>query len=54
MCQSCGCSPCLTCGREIEEEVCAGCGKSSSQCDCLPMEDELSTDFMEEFMQDKD
>ena len=34
MCQSCGCSPCKVCGRDIKNGVCSGCGKKSSECKC--------------------
>lgn len=38
MCQTCGCSPCKVCGRKIEDKVCSGCGKASSECTCKPSE----------------
>ncbi len=34
MCQSCGCTPCKTCGMEIKNGVCVGCGKPSEKCTC--------------------
>lgn len=34
MCQTCGCSPCKTCGAEIKKAVCAACGKPAAQCVC--------------------
>jgi hypothetical protein len=34
MCQSCGCTPCKTCGKEIKNGVCTGCGKPSEKCTC--------------------
>lgn len=40
MCQTCGCSPCKACGRDIEDGVCAGCQKPSDECTCEPLEEE--------------
>jgi len=37
MCQTCGCSPCKKCGREIKNGVCDGCKKPSEQCTCAPL-----------------
>jgi hypothetical protein len=34
MCQTCGCSPCKTCGKEIKNGVCVGCSKPSDKCTC--------------------
>ncbi|MEN6384245.1 MAG: hypothetical protein ABFD79_03510 [Phycisphaerales bacterium] len=34
MCQTCGCSPCKKCGMPIENGVCSGCKKKSSECIC--------------------
>ncbi len=34
MCQTCGCTPCQNCGREIKNGVCVGCEKPSNECDC--------------------
>jgi hypothetical protein len=36
MCQSCGCSPCAKCGREIKDKVCSGCKKPAEKCTCTP------------------
>lgn len=36
MCQTCGCSPCDKCGREIKNKVCSGCNKTSDKCSCQP------------------
>lgn len=41
MCQECGCTPCQTCGMEIEDGVCTGCGKPSAECTCETEEEEL-------------
>ena len=40
MCQTCGCSPCEQCGREIKDKVCSGCQKPSDECTCQPLEKE--------------
>ena len=42
MCQVCGCTPCEKCGGKIENEVCAGCGKSSTECACEANASEMS------------
>jgi len=34
MCQTCGCSPCKTCGKPIKDKVCSGCGKPAAECTC--------------------
>ncbi len=44
MCQTCGCTPCMTCGRDIEESACVGCGMASSQCTCDPAEQEAEAE----------
>jgi len=36
MCQSCGCSPCSKCGREVKNNVCTGCNKPPDKCTCQP------------------
>jgi hypothetical protein len=36
MCQTCGCTPCKVCGKEIKNGVCSGCGKPSKECTCKP------------------
>ncbi len=38
MCQSCGCSPCQKCGREIKEGLCCGCNKPAVECECKVVE----------------
>ena len=53
MCQSCGCTPCVLCGQEIEDGVCSGCGEIPTECVCGPdvtIEEEfkLETDDEEE------
>jgi len=40
MCQSCGCTPCKTCGGPIEDGVCAGCGQTADDCTCAEEEKE--------------
>lgn len=37
MCQTCGCTPCKKCGREIKEGTCTGCKKPTDQCQCAPV-----------------
>ncbi|MGB7582940.1 MAG: hypothetical protein WBL85_10900 [Sedimentisphaerales bacterium] len=34
MCQTCGCSPCRKCGKEIIDTVCSGCNKLADKCTC--------------------
>jgi hypothetical protein len=40
MCQTCGCTPCITCGAPIEDGVCSGCWEPSEDCVCEPQESE--------------
>jgi len=40
MCETCGCTPCKQCGREIKEGVCVGCNKPADECTCEPIESE--------------
>lgn len=47
MCQTCGCTPCEKCGASIENGVCAGCGKASSECKCDTMEEEKEEESKE-------
>ena len=39
MCQTCGCTPCTVCEREIDEGVCEGCDMPSDECICQSLED---------------
>jgi hypothetical protein len=45
MCQKCGCTPCKTCGMEIEDGLCVGCGLPADECMC---EEDLGEEGMEE------
>jgi len=36
MCETCGCTPCKACGRQIENKVCTGCKKPPKKCACKP------------------
>ena len=38
MCQSCGCTPCQTCGALIEDGVCSGCWEPAEDCGCEPQD----------------
>ena len=40
MCDTCGCSPCVTCGGEIKDGVCVGCELAPSECSCEPAGEE--------------
>lgn len=33
MCKTCGCTPC-SCGKDIVNGVCEGCGKVQDDCAC--------------------
>lgn len=46
MCDSCGCTPCKTCGAPIEDGVCSGCREPAEECVCEP-EDQLDEDEKE-------
>ncbi len=45
MCDTCGCTPCYACGREIEDGVCCGCQKPSAECVCEPVDSEAEEMF---------
>jgi hypothetical protein len=36
MCDTCGCTPCKTCGAPIEDGVCSGCWEPADECVCKP------------------
>jgi hypothetical protein len=38
MCDTCGCTPCKTCGKPIEDGVCSGCGQAADECTCEAQE----------------
>ena len=55
MCESCGCTPCKTCGAPIEDGVCSGCWEPAEECICKPIDqleededDELEEEELEE------
>jgi len=48
MCQRCGCTPCNTCGRPIEDGVCSGCGEIPGECYCDPEEQVEESEELEE------
>lgn len=45
MCDSCGCTPCKTCGAPIEDGVCSGCGEPAADCICGPVDEEQEEDY---------
>lgn len=51
MCDSCGCTPCKTCGAPIEDGVCSGCWEPADECICKP-EDQLEEDEQEEDLEE--
>ncbi|MHC4571775.1 MAG: hypothetical protein ACYS0C_06840 [Planctomycetota bacterium] len=40
MCESCGCTPCETCGGPIVDGVCEGCSMPAAECTCEPQSEE--------------
>lgn len=48
MCQSCGCTPCKTCGAPIEDGVCSGCWEPADKCICEPVAQQEEDDFVED------
>jgi len=51
MCDSCGCTPCKTCGAPIKNGVCSGCLEPAEECICQP-EDQLDEDEQEEDLEE--
>ena len=51
MCESCGCTPCKTCGAPIEDGVCSGCWEPANQCVCEP---EVQLEDEEEIEEDEE
>jgi hypothetical protein len=61
MCDSCGCTPCKTCGAPIEDGVCSGCWEPADECICQPADqleededDELEEEEYEEEYEEED
>jgi hypothetical protein len=52
MCDSCGCTPCKTCGAPIEDGVCSGCWEPADECICQP-EDQLEEDEDDELEEEE-
>ena len=52
MCDSCGCTPCNTCGAPVEDGVCSSCSEKPINCTCEPLDAEFS--FEEEEDEDLD
>ena len=52
MCESCGCTPCKTCGAPIEDGVCSGCWEPAEECICQPV-DQLEEDEDEELEEEE-
>lgn len=52
MCQSCGCTTCITCGAPIEDGVCSGCLEPAENCVCEPQD--FEEPFEEEDEEDED
>jgi len=48
MCDSCGCTPCNTCGAPVEDGVCSSCGEKPTNCTCEPLDEELNYDEEED------
>lgn len=47
MCESCGCTPCETCGAPIEDGVCSGCWEPADECVC-GSEDQIYEESLDE------
>lgn len=60
MCDSCGCTPCSTCGAPVEDGVCSICGEKPANCTCEPLDEEFNyeeeedEDFDDEGEDDED
>ncbi len=61
MCDSCGCTPCKTCGAPIEDGVCSGCWEPADKCICQPVDqleedddDELDQEYEEEYEEEEE
>jgi hypothetical protein len=59
MCESCGCTPCKTCGAPVEDGVCSGCWEPAEECICPPVnqlqedgEEELDDEYEEKDEED--
>lgn len=49
MCDSCGCTPCSTCGAPVEDGVCSICGEKPANCTCEPLDEEFNYEEDEDF-----
>jgi len=60
MCDTCGCTPCKTCGAPIEDGVCSGCWEPADECICKPEaqleeeDEDLDEEEEEEYEEDEE
>lgn len=55
MCNSCGCTPCGSCGAPVEDGVCSMCGEKPTNCTCEVLDEDFDyEDVDDEEEEDED